>query len=71
MQVATTIDGDTGMVVKRLSVPIGLEELMESLTKQVLMKKPKDLFAFASEHFAHLVAIRGMLKTIPLLIYLY
>lgn len=51
-------DGGTGTVVKRLSVPVGLEELMASLTKEVLQKKPRDIYNFASEHFAHLLALR-------------
>ncbi|GJQ66476.1 hypothetical protein Trydic_g4471, partial [Trypoxylus dichotomus] len=56
MQVA--METETDMVVKRLSVPIGLEELMESLTKEVLRRKPSDIYAFASEHFAQLLEIR-------------
>lgn len=51
-----------GMVVKRLSVPVGLEELMENLTKEVLLKKPKDIYAFASDYFAHLLALREQNK---------
>ncbi|XP_050295007.1 titin-like isoform X2 [Anthonomus grandis grandis] len=46
------------MIVKRVSVPIGLEELMEGLTKEVLLKKPKDLYMFASEYFSRLVHLR-------------
>ncbi|CAH1126612.1 unnamed protein product [Ceutorhynchus assimilis] len=58
-----------GMIVKRVSVPIGLEELMEGLTKEVLLKKPKDLYIFASEYFSHLVNIRDQTtdrKTYPI-----
>lgn len=47
-----------GMVVKRLSVPVGLEELMENLTKEVILKKPKDIYLFASDYFAKLLALR-------------
>lgn len=57
MQVAT-MEPESDMVVKRLSVPIGLEELMESLTKEVLRQKPADIYAFASEHFSQLLEIR-------------
>lgn len=52
------MSSDSDMVVKRLSVPMGLEELMESLTKEVLRRKPSDIYAFASEHFAQLLEIR-------------
>lgn len=52
------MEPESEMVVKRLSVPLGLEELMESLSKEVLRKKPDDIYAFASEHFAQLLAIR-------------
>ncbi|XP_044263547.1 uncharacterized protein PF11_0213-like isoform X2 [Tribolium madens] len=65
MQMATSIETDTGeMIVKRVSVPVGLEELMEGLTKEVLLKKPKDIYLFASEYFAHLLNLRekGSLK---------
>ncbi|XP_064211496.1 repetitive organellar protein isoform X2 [Tribolium castaneum] len=65
MQMATSIETDTGeMIVKRVSVPVGLEELMEGLTKEVLSKKPKDIYLFASEYFAHLLNLRekGSLK---------
>lgn len=51
-------ENDRGTVVKRLSVPLGLEELMSSLTKEVLRTKPKDIYNFASEHFAQLLALR-------------
>lgn len=54
---------NNGMVVKRLSVPIGLEELMENLTKEVLLKKPKDIYTFASEYFAHLLTLREQGKS--------
>lgn len=47
-----------GMIVKRVSVPMGLEELMEGLTKEVLLKKPKDLYIFASEYFSRLAHLR-------------
>ncbi|XP_030762555.1 uncharacterized protein PF11_0213-like [Sitophilus oryzae] len=51
-------DSDDRMIVKRVSVPTGLEELMEGLTKEVLLKKPKDLYQFASEYFSQLVLLR-------------
>ncbi|KAH1001297.1 hypothetical protein HUJ04_013528 [Dendroctonus ponderosae] len=47
-----------GMIVKRVSVPVGLEELMEGLTKAVLLQKPKDLYVFASEYFSRLIVLR-------------
>ncbi|XP_071053401.1 uro-adherence factor A-like isoform X2 [Onthophagus taurus] len=47
------------MVVKRVSVPLGLEELMETLTKEVLKKKPDDIYTFASEYFSRLLSIRN------------
>lgn len=56
-------ENNNGMVVKRLSVPVGLEELMENLTKEVLLKKPKDIYTFASDYFAHLLALREQNKT--------
>lgn len=46
------------MVVKSLSVPIGLEELMEGLTREVLLKRPADVYAFASEYFSKLLGMR-------------
>lgn len=49
---------DGGTIVKRLSVPIGLEELMEGLTKEVLKKKPRDVYHFSSEYFTELLGIR-------------
>ncbi|KAF5303610.1 hypothetical protein FQA39_LY09857 [Lamprigera yunnana] len=49
---------ESGVVIKRLSVPIGLEELMSGLAKEVLLKKPQDVYIFASEHFARLLALR-------------
>lgn len=52
------MEPESDMVVKRLSVPMGLEELMESLTKEVLRRKPADIYAFASQHFAQLLEIR-------------
>jgi hypothetical protein len=65
MQMATSVETDTGeMIVKRVSVPVGLEELMEGLTKEVISKKPKDIYVFASEYFAKLLNLRekGSLK---------
>lgn len=50
--------GKMDMIVKRVSVPVGLEELMEGLTKEVLLKKPKDLYLFASEYFSRLIILR-------------
>lgn len=50
--------GKLDMIVKRVSVPVGLEELMEGLTKEVLLKKPKDLYLFASEYFSRLIILR-------------
>ncbi|CAH1102159.1 unnamed protein product [Psylliodes chrysocephalus] len=53
------MDTETGeMIVKRVSVPIGLEELMEGLVKEVLLKKPDDIYQFAAKYFAHLLTIR-------------
>lgn len=65
MQMATSIETDNGeMIVKRVSVPVGLEEMMEGLTKEVIQKKPKDMYIFASEYFANLLNLRekGSLK---------
>lgn len=59
MQVSTSIGTENGhMVVKRVSVPVGLEELMENLTKEVILKKPRDIYTFASNYFSNLLAIR-------------
>lgn len=50
---------DTGeMIVKRVSVPIGLEELMEGLAKEVLLKKPDDIYVFAAKYFSKLLLLR-------------
>lgn len=46
------------MIVKSLSVPIGLEQLMESLTKEVLLKRPSDIYSFAYNHFNRLLRLR-------------
>lgn len=46
------------MVVKSLSVPPGLEALMEGLTREVLRMQPQDICLFASEHFAKLIKMR-------------
>nr|CAH7737424.1 unnamed protein product [Callosobruchus chinensis] len=46
------------MIVKRVSVPIGLEELMEGLSKEVLLKKPDDLYEFAARYFSKLLLLR-------------
>ncbi|CAH2009895.1 unnamed protein product [Acanthoscelides obtectus] len=46
------------MIVKRVSVPIGLEELMEGLTKEVLLNKPDDLYEFAARYFSKLLLLR-------------
>lgn len=52
-------DDDTGeMIVKRVSVPVGLEELMEGLAKEVLLKKPDDIYIFAAKYFSKLLLIR-------------
>ncbi|KAL1501140.1 hypothetical protein ABEB36_006524 [Hypothenemus hampei] len=53
-----TDSGSFEMIVKRVSVPVGLEELMEGLTKEVLLKKPKDLCVFAAEYFSRLILLR-------------
>lgn len=45
-------------VVKRVSVPVGLEELMENLTKEVILSKPIDIYSFASNYFSHLLNVR-------------
>lgn len=59
MQGVTTMDSSNdGMIVKSLSVPIGLEELMESLTKEVLLKRPADIYSFAYHHFEKLLGLR-------------
>lgn len=59
MQMSTAVETENGeMIVKRVSVPVGLEELMEGLTKEVLLKKPKDIYLFASEYFARLLSLR-------------
>lgn len=59
MQMSTAVETENGeMIVKRVSVPVGLEELMEGLTKEVLLKKPKDIYVFASEYFARLLSMR-------------
>ncbi|XP_066249540.1 uro-adherence factor A-like [Euwallacea similis] len=55
--------GKLDMIVKRVSVPVGLEELMEGLTKEVLLKKPKDLYLFASEYFSRLIILRERSST--------
>ncbi|CAH1188208.1 unnamed protein product [Phyllotreta striolata] len=56
------MDTETGeMIVKRVSVPIGLEELMEGLVKEVLLKKPDDIYLFAARYFANLLTIRDRL----------
>ncbi|XP_031352729.1 uncharacterized protein LOC116177766 isoform X2 [Photinus pyralis] len=49
---------ESGTVIKRLSVPVGLEELMSGLAKEVLQKKPKDIYNFASEYFGQLLSLR-------------
>lgn len=49
-------DGET--IVKRLSVPIGLEEMMEGLTKEVLRRKPRDVYQFSADYFGELLGIR-------------
>lgn len=49
---------DDNMVVKSLSVPPGLEALMEGLTKEVLKRQPQDICLFASEYFAKLIRLR-------------
>ncbi|XP_060536066.1 MATH and LRR domain-containing protein PFE0570w-like isoform X3 [Cylas formicarius] len=54
----TSTNSIGGMVVKRVSVPIGLEEVMEGLAKEVLLKKPKDLYRFAYEYFSSLLRLR-------------
>lgn len=46
------------MVVKSLSVPPGLETLMEGLTKEVLKVQPRDICMFASDYFAKLIKLR-------------
>lgn len=46
------------MVVKSLSVPPGLEALMEGLTREVLKHQPKDICAFAANHFEELLKTR-------------
>lgn len=52
------MESGDNMIVKSLSVPIGLEELMEGLTKEVLLKRPTDVYAFASEYFNKLLRMR-------------
>ncbi|XP_076268002.1 uncharacterized protein LOC143201041 [Rhynchophorus ferrugineus] len=58
METLTKRNSSERMIVKRVSVPNGLEELMEGLTKEVLLKKPKDLYQFASDYFSKLVILR-------------
>ncbi|KAK4885250.1 hypothetical protein RN001_001521 [Aquatica leii] len=55
---STMEEQESGTVIKRLSVPIGLEELMSGLAKEVLHKQPQDIYTFASEHFARLLVLR-------------
>lgn len=38
-------------ILRHVSVPPGLEELLKDLTKAVLKQQPKDIHAFAAEHF--------------------
>lgn len=52
------MENENEIVVKSLSVPIGLEELMEGLTKEVLLKRPTDIYGFASEYFSKLLGMR-------------
>lgn len=59
MELSRTIETETGeMIVKRVSVPLGLEELMEGLAKEVILKKPKDIYIFAAEYFSRLLQLR-------------
>lgn len=46
------------MIVKRVSVPVGLEELMEGLAKEVLLNKPEDIYLFAAKYFSKLLLLR-------------
>lgn len=55
---AIAMERENQMIVKRLSVPVGLEELIEGLTKEVLRKQPNDVYTFASEHFSQLLTLR-------------
>ncbi|XP_045460878.1 putative uncharacterized protein DDB_G0282133 isoform X2 [Harmonia axyridis] len=59
MELSRTIETETGeMIVKRVSVPLGLEELMEGLAKEVILKKPKDIYIFAADYFSRLLRLR-------------
>ncbi|XP_044746260.1 putative uncharacterized protein DDB_G0282133 isoform X2 [Coccinella septempunctata] len=59
MELSRTIETETGeMIVKRVSVPLGLEELMEGLAKEVILKKPKDIYIFAADYFSRLLQLR-------------
>ncbi|GLV44660.1 dumpy [Carabus blaptoides fortunei] len=55
-----TDNNDDQMVVKSLSIPPGLEALMEGLTREVLRMQPQDICLFASEHFAKLIKMRDV-----------
>ena len=43
----------------RLTLPDGLEEALEGLSREVLRHKPEDINEFAAEHFDQLLKRRG------------
>lgn len=62
---------EDNMVVKSLSVPPGLEALMEGLTKEVLKKQPQDICLFASEYFAKLTRLREKVGGMQIILITY
>lgn len=43
----------------RLSLPIGLEDSLEGLAREVLRSKPKDIYSFAADYFEDLLRKRN------------
>jgi len=43
----------------RLSMPIGLEDALEGLAREILRHQPKDLYEFSAEYFEGLLRQRN------------
>ena len=52
-----------------IQCPDGLEEMLESLTREVLRHQPPEIFSFAATHFEKLLHERGKLNIPSCILY--
>ena len=52
----------SSLLASDVACPDGLEEFLESLTREVLRQQPEDLHVFAALHFEKLLQKRGQIN---------